>query len=576
MKTSHRNEHGEVTLANQTSISQTSAHTYQKVNKVLIECINLVTVHARPFSLINDLAFQNLIKIMLPIQNPYQIINMHRIRSEVSEAADRIRTAISTDLKNKLFCLKIDAASCRDRSFLGINAQYVINGKIILKTLGVLELEARHTSEYLKDKLISLLWKYQIDTKQIYSVTTDNGANMVKIIRLVNEQFVTVLHNDEDDIEEGNIDSYIFENRSILDVEISYEESINYSISGVRCAAHTLQLAVHDALRRDAVYDEALDKARICVRILRRPNILRILKEAHTKKPILDCANRWDSVYLMLDRLLEFREFINTHRDLEAVSLEISNETWNLLTNLKCSLEPAMILSKKLQMEQLTFGDFWYEWLKCILKIKKVTGSFSIILAEALENRQKTLLDNDTYLSAIYLDPRFNAILSREQVEKAVKHLVNTWSRLASLQERQAPAEVAGAPNLSGMVHNSVEISVNQEIENMLHVADLNRQNSLNYIIHNTDFDKEEVVRDFLRFPRIDQLKSVLDYWEEKKNFHSQLYPLALAVLSVPATQVSVERIFSALKYVLSPLRHNLLGDAVNDILVIQQNKKNA
>jgi hypothetical protein len=55
---------------------------------------------------------------------------------------------------------------------------------------------------------------------------------------------------------------------------------------------------------------------------------------------------------------------------------------------------------------------------------------------------------------------------------------------------------------------------------------------------------------------------NILDYWKnvgrDKGNELFPLYKLATICLSVSATQVSVERCFSTLNYILSELRANL------------------
>lgn len=391
------------------------------------------------------------------------------------------------------------------------------------------------------------------------------------MIRIVNEQLIIVEHPEEDDNDDLEAEYILLQDTPLPEVEFNEEETLNYKITSVRCAAHSLQLAVNDAFGQDPVYVEALKKARLVVRILNQPNVLGVFKEAHSKNPVIDCANNWESTFAMVSMLLEVRDLIRTNKELEQISFQINYETWNHLSDLKFSLEPAFILSKMFQKEQLTFGNFLYEWIKCILKIKKALNPFSIALAQALENRQKTLLSNETFLSAIYLDPRFNAILSRDEIEMAVKHLVKTGSRLVALQE-QAPTKEAETSNINENVNSSAAISVDDELENILQVADLNRQSRLTNIIHNTNINMEEVVREFIRYPRIEAKKSVLEYWEENRNFYSQLYPLALTVLSIPATQVSVERILTSLKYVLYPLGHTMFGDVVNDVLVIRLN----
>ena len=63
------------------------------------------------------------------------------------------------------------------------------------------------------------------------------------------------------------------------------------------------------------------------------------------------------------------------------------------------------------------------------------------------------------------------------------------------------------------------------------------------------------------------------DYWEHQK-MDKDLYTLSQIVLSVPATQVSVERAFSALSLVLTKFRTRLSKDVLNEVLIIKLNKE--
>lgn len=47
-----------------------------------------------------------------------------------------------------------------------------------------------------------------------------------------------------------------------------------------------------------------------------------------------------------------------------------------------------------------------------------------------------------------------------------------------------------------------------------------------------------------------------------------ELYQLASIVLAVPAMQVSVERAFSSLKFILAPQRSNISEDTLEDMTV--------
>jgi bifunctional polynucleotide phosphatase/kinase len=73
--------------------------------------------------------------------------------------------------------------------------------------------------------------------------------------------------------------------------------------------------------------------------------------------------------------------------------------------------------------------------------------------------------------------------------------------------------------------------------------------------------------------PRLDKKANVLEYWDNEKTRKPELYLLASVALAVPVTQVSVERTFSSLKYVLSPYRANLKPDRLEQVLLARCNE---
>lgn len=64
----------------------------------------------------------------------------------------------------------------------------------------------------------------------------------------------------------------------------------------------------------------------------------------------------------------------------------------------------------------------------------------------------------------------------------------------------------------------------------------------------------------------------LLDYWHFKRFESPQLYKLSQVVLSVPPTQVDVERMFSALVLVLTHLRNRLSRNVLDAIMLIKMN----
>lgn len=65
----------------------------------------------------------------------------------------------------------------------------------------------------------------------------------------------------------------------------------------------------------------------------------------------------------------------------------------------------------------------------------------------------------------------------------------------------------------------------------------------------------------------------VWQYWVNRKNTHPELYAVAMVVLATPATQVTVERAFSALALVLTSHRSTIGEETLENILSIKLNK---
>lgn len=64
----------------------------------------------------------------------------------------------------------------------------------------------------------------------------------------------------------------------------------------------------------------------------------------------------------------------------------------------------------------------------------------------------------------------------------------------------------------------------------------------------------------------------ILQYWKKRKFSSPRLYRLAMVVLAAPSTQVTVERLFSQLKYILTDRRMQLYGVSVHDIMILKMN----
>lgn len=156
-----------------------------------------------------------------------------------------------------------------------------------MRTLAVRELVESHTGEYLKSVIVEVLTSFQINVSQIYTVTTDNGANMVKCtnilqneLSLTNQHIEDVFGDVEEDASESVMQS-LYEAFQDLERESLNDDNAmfrNGLLVGIRCGAHTLQLAVFDAIKKDPVVETLLSKARHVCKKLRTPTMSMLLK----------------------------------------------------------------------------------------------------------------------------------------------------------------------------------------------------------------------------------------------------------------------------------------------------------
>jgi hypothetical protein len=101
------------------------------------------------------------------------------------------------------------------------------------------------------------------------------------------------------------------------------------------------------------------------------------IRLAGQKKPIINCLTRWCSTCLMLERLIELKEFISElTKDGKNPSLKLTGQDWSIIEDIVKTCKPARILTNVLQSKQLTIGDFYGAWLKMSTRNFKIQLNF--------------------------------------------------------------------------------------------------------------------------------------------------------------------------------------------------------
>ncbi|XP_026328606.1 zinc finger BED domain-containing protein 6-like [Hyposmocoma kahamanoa] len=153
----------------------------RKINNCILY---MICKDHQPFSIVENEGFHNLMKVVAP---HYKIPS----RTSITRWLDQKFEALSTNFKTKLSTIEyitlttdIWSDTMNMKSFLGVTAHFGFDIELYAVTLGVYELNQRHTSDYIAAELIKTCEAWGIHKEKVSAVVTDNAANMVKAVEL--------------------------------------------------------------------------------------------------------------------------------------------------------------------------------------------------------------------------------------------------------------------------------------------------------------------------------------------------------------------------------------------------------
>lgn len=188
--------------------------------------------------------------------------------------------------------------------------------------------------------------------------------------------------------------------------ETDRAEEIKTAFSAIRCAAHTVQLAVHDTLKSNNMKKQ-IATLKTFVKGLRKMPYKQLLKSAKIRKPVLNCETRWNSTYEMARSLLENKVFICNMTKNDKIC-RLTEKEWEFVENFVRAFKPVATLTSSLQSAQLTLGDFYLLWMRCKLTLELQKDPTSLKLLEHTVKREPMLLENKALLAACFVDQRIN------------------------------------------------------------------------------------------------------------------------------------------------------------------------
>lgn len=335
--------------------------------KTIYSLVELVSINSLPFAALSSSGFRTALESQLrSFQLAGCAINLndhhvYEVKQKVNEVAQQIRNRIKDEVNGKIVSVMLDSATRLGRSIFGIALQYKINGILKEVTIAMRELKKSHTAAYLTDVLKAVLTEYDIDLHQVLSVTTDNGSNMLAMVNEIEDRlFAGDEYDDENDEgvranvpyaqksknsnptnatdqlqlgekiqrflqrtesarfdEDEALDSLLDDSRAYGDllerlVQDTRQRNGNdhIFITSIRCAAHTLQLSIKDAMKLFSDDDKnVISLCREAAKFMRRPSTRYEMRQNGLKSilPALDVKTRWNSTYKMVSKWFKMK-----------------------------------------------------------------------------------------------------------------------------------------------------------------------------------------------------------------------------------------------------------------------------
>lgn len=191
-------------------------------------------------------------------------------------------------------------------------------------------------------------------------------------------------------------------------------------------------------------------------------------------------------------------------------------------------------------------------------------------LIAQMKSREEILFNNQVLNAAVFLDPRYQKFMPNENKENAIHYLQRLYVKIESMNKMTRSNDTVEQPNTESDELAAFLCSIYGDSDNNNTDTERSDENQTPIICEENICEK---LKKFIgsTLP-IDAC--IFDYWENNKQAQPELYKLASVIHAVPPTQTTVERAFSAMALILSPLRTNLCDTVLENILTLRLNRE--
>lgn len=426
---------------------------------------------------------------------------------------------------------------------------------------------------------------------QLLAVAIDSAANMTKaiddLIKELNKVSQALMKYDEkyDSTVEDNADVPL--SIHLLDENPALDENLLEIIQTairISCVTHKLQLAINKFLWGDEEVSKLLSAAMNLAKKLRTPIVKMKLKAEHEHflSPLLNQVTRWNSTFAMIQRLLTLKSFCQEYESDEGLeALKFSDQDWKKLQELEEVLKEPSILTTKLQGERVLVTDVIYEWLGSVNRIEEMTSEYAKRLSICIKKRTDEVIKNKIVIAGWYLDKNLGVLLDEDQIKEARKVIL-------MVAEKKYLISSSSVGNQEQEIEIGSEDGVNMDSDDDENISSFEKRLRMKgKAIHRANNDTKASTQLKMK-PRRKVIEAELEYyermnipnqrtnsitwWNAQKDSLPILSCVALDIICVPLSEVSVERLFSHLKFIIGKYSSTMKQNLLEDILFLRLN----